>query len=101
MNKCLTTLYPAWAQSRAAKVRLFSLGTLHELLLVHTCVSWCLRSSSSSSSRAHGENDHMYVHVWGGDHSQSLWGIHTPVCSQSLGPVRRAQFAACQWGMRA
>ncbi len=38
VNKCLTTLYPAWAQSRAAKVRLPHYGTLHELLLVSPAV---------------------------------------------------------------
>ena len=32
LNKCLTTLFPAWAQSRAAKVRLFR--SVHHLLPV-------------------------------------------------------------------
>ncbi len=53
VNKCLTTLYPAWAQSRAAKVRPPSSEVLRELLLAHDCVSCCVCSSSSQTEKEH------------------------------------------------
>ena len=45
LNKCLTTLFPTWAQSRAAKARFFTLPPC-----MGSC--WCISMFSAASTQA-------------------------------------------------